>query len=105
MIDRRAFARCLLGLAGFGALAMAGADASAQTAHEIEVRVGETVSFTLPRLVQIIDTEDRSIATMIVTPDGQARVTGVAEGRTRIVGRDLAQLPLIYPVTVLPARP
>ena len=69
------------------------------------MRVGETMSFALPRLVQIIDTEDHGIATMIVTPEGQARVTGVAEGRTRILGRDLAQLPLIYSVTVFPARP
>lgn len=102
MIVRRAF---VTGLLGFAALAWPGAGASAQTATDIEVRVGETVSFTLPRLAQIIDTEDHAIATMIVTPDGQARVTGVAPGRTRIIGRDLAQLPLIFPVTVSPARP
>jgi len=105
MIDRRTFAIRVLGLAGCIALAMAGSEASAQTAQAVEVRVGETVSFALPRLAQIIDTEDHSIATMVVTPDGQARVTGVAAGRTRIIGRDLAQLPLIFPVTVFPARP
>ncbi len=104
-MDRRSFAIRALGLAGCLALSLSGADASAQTASTIEVRVGETVSFALPRLVQIIDTEDHSIATMVVTPDGQARVTGVAAGRTRIVGRDIAQLPLIFPVTVVPARP
>jgi hypothetical protein len=100
MIHRRAFT--LLGLLALVGLATA--PASAQPASAIEVRVGETVNFSLPRLVQIIDPEDHAIATMIVTPDGQARVTGVSEGRTRIVGRDLAQLPLIYPVTVTPAR-
>ncbi len=105
MTDRRTFAIRALGLAGCFALAMAGSEASAQTAQPIEVRVGETVSFALPRLVQIIDTEDHAIATMVVTPDGHARVTGVAAGRTRIIGRDLAQLPLIFPVTVVPARP
>jgi len=97
-MDRRSFAIRALGLAGCLALALSGADASAQTTSAVEVRVGETVSFALPRLVQIIDTEDHSIATMVVTPDGQARVT-------RIVGRDIAQLPLIFPVTVVPARP
>ncbi|TAK28513.1 MAG: hypothetical protein EPO40_13840 [Myxococcaceae bacterium] len=104
-MDRRSFAIRALGLAGCLALGLSGADASAQTTAAVEVRVGETVSFALPRLVQIIDTEDHSIATMVVTPDGQARVTGVAVGRTRIVGRDIAQLPLIFPVTVVPARP
>ena len=79
--------------------------ASAQTTTTVEVRVGETVSFALPRLVQIIDTEDHAVATMIVTPDGHARVTGVSVGQTRIIGRDLAQIPLIFPVTVIPARP
>jgi len=105
MMDRRSFAIRALGLAGCLALALSGADASAQTTTTVEVRVGETVSFALPRLVQIIDTEDHSIATMVVMPDGQARVTGVAVGRTRIIGRDIAQLPLIFPVTVIPARP
>ncbi|MDB4929660.1 MAG: hypothetical protein JWM10_2144 [Myxococcaceae bacterium] len=101
MIHRRAFT--LLGLLGLVGLATA--PASAQTTSAIEVRVGETVSFTLPRLVQIIDTEDHAVATMVVTPDGHARITGVSEGRTRVIGRDLAQLPLIYPVTVVAARP
>lgn len=105
MIDRRAFTVRLLALAGCAALAMRGGAAAAQTSSEVEVRVGETASFALPRLAQTIDTEDHAIATMVVTPDGQVRVTGVAVGRTRILGRDLAQLPLIYPVTVLPARP
>lgn len=104
-MDRRSFAIRAFGLAGCLALGLSGADASAQTAAAVEVRVGETVSFALPRLVQIIDTEDHAIATMVVTPDGQARVTGVAVGRTRIVGRDIAQLPLIFPVTVVPSRP
>ena len=106
MVQRRGFVMGLLGIAGCAALIGFGAEAVAQSAPEaIEVRVGETVSFALPRLVQIIDTEDHDIATMVVTPDGQARVTGVAPGRTRILGRDLAQLPLIYAVTVTPARP
>ena len=105
MNHRRTFALRALGLVGCIALAMAGREASAQSSTAVEVRVGETVSFSLPRLVQIIDTEDHAIATMVVTPDGHVRVTGVSEGRTRIVGRDLAQLPLIFPVTVLPARP
>ena len=105
MINRRTFAVRLVGLAGCVALAMAAGEASAQTTPAIEVRVGETVNFALPRLAQIIDTEDHAIATMIVTPDGYARVTGVAVGRTRIIGRDLAQVPLIFPVTVFPARP
>jgi hypothetical protein len=103
MIHRRAFT--LLGLLALVGVAAAPAPAAAQSAQPIEVRVGETVSFALPRLVQIIDTEDHAVATMIVTPDGHVRVSGVAEGRTRIVGRDLAQIPLIFPVTVVAARP
>jgi hypothetical protein len=105
MIDRRGFAIRLVGLAGCAALALASGVAAAQTASAVEVRVGETVSFALPRIAQIIDTENHAVATMVVTPDGHARVTGVAPGTTRIIGRDLAQLPLIFPVTVLPARP
>ncbi len=102
---RRTFAIQALGLLGCIAMAMAGSKAFAQSTTAVEVRVGETVSFSLPRLVQIIDTEDHAIATIVVTPDGHVRVTGISEGRTRIVGRDLAQLPLIFPVTVLPTRP
>ena len=105
MTNRRAFTLRLLGLAGCVALALAAGEASAQTTQAIEVRVGETVSFALPRLAQIIDTEDHAVATMIVTPDGHARVTGVSVGQTRIIGRDFAQIPLIFPVTVIPARP
>lgn len=105
MVDRRAFATRVLGLIGCAALAVTSGEASAQTTQAVEVRVGETVSFALPRLAQIIDTENHAVATMVVMPDGQARVTGVAAGRTRIIGRDISQLPMIFPVTVFPARP
>lgn len=104
MINRRGFLVATAGVAAVAAAGLQARDASAQSGG-VEVRVGESVLFQLPRIAQIIDTEDHSVATMTVLPDGHARVTGVSEGRTRIIGRDLAQLPLIFPVTVTAARP
>lgn len=96
----------VLGLAGFVTLALSTGPAAAQTtASGVEVRVGESVLYQLPRLPQIIDTEDHAIATMTVLPTGQARITGVAVGRTRIIGRDISQMPMIFPITVIPATP
>lgn len=105
MPTRRTFLVRALGLAGVVALAFSTGPAAAQNAGGVEVRVGESVNYQLPRLPQIIDTEDHAIATMVVLPDGQARITGVAVGRTRIIGRDISQLPMIFPINVIPATP
>ena len=102
---RRSSPLRVLGLAGCLAFGLSTGPAAAQTASGVEVRVGESVNYMLPRLPQIIDTEDHAIATMVVLPDGHARVTGIAVGRTRIIGRDISQLPMIFPVTVIPATP
>ena len=99
MLTRRAFTASVLALA----LATTATTAVAQQ-RPIEVRVGETAEFTLPRQAMIIDSEDHSIATFELRPDGTAVVTGVAPGRTRIIGRDYAQMPFLYDVIVLPAR-
>lgn len=82
--------------------ALAGARSLRADGRVLEVKVGEELEFTLPRLAQIIDTEDHAIATLTVLPDGRARVRGVAPGRTRIVGRDFGDLPMIFPVLVTP---
>ncbi len=105
MLFRRSSFLRALGLAACVALGLSTGPAAAQTAGGVEVRVGESVNYMLPRLPQIIDTEDHSIATMVVLPDGHARVTGIAVGRTRIIGRDISQLPMTFPVTVIPATP
>lgn len=93
----RALPRLLLALAlGVGlALVWTGA-----LADGVRVKVGKTVKITLPRQPQIVGVEDPSIATLKVLPDGHALVRGVRAGRTRIIGRDNAQLPFIIPVTV-----
>jgi Flp pilus assembly secretin CpaC len=80
------------------ALGIAGhADAEPRS---IELHVGEEKTFALPRQPQILGVEDPSIATVTVLPDGRAVVRGVAPGRTRIVGRDFGDLPMIFPVVV-----
>lgn len=73
------------------------------TATAIEVHVGESTLFQLPRPPMIIGTEDPSIARVTVRPNGQVVVYGLTVGRTRIIGRDFAQRPLIFPVVVLEA--
>lgn len=93
-----------LRMVGLLALSAAAGDASAQSSA-VEVHVGETVNFAIPRLPMFLDTEDHAVATLVVQPNGQARVTGVAVGHTRIIGRDFAEVPMVFPVTVLPARP
>ena len=84
-----------------GALAAAGAAGAQAQPQAFEVRVGEERSFPLPRQPQILGSEDPSIATVTVLPDGRAVVRGVAPGRTRIVGRDFGDLPMIFPVVVI----
>jgi hypothetical protein len=69
----------------------------------ITVRVGETVTFMLPRRPMIINSENTDVATLVIRPDGAALVTGVSVGATRIIGRDIATLPMIFPVEVLAA--
>jgi Flp pilus assembly secretin CpaC len=79
--------------------------ATAAAEGEWVVQVGETKSFALPRQPQIIGVEDPSIASMRVLPDGTARVTGLREGTTRIVGRDNAQVPIVIGVKVVAPPP
>jgi len=66
----------------------------------VKVKVGQTVKVPLPRQPKILGIEDPSIASMKVTDDGHAMVTGLRPGKTRIIGRDFAELPIIIPVTV-----
>lgn len=87
-----------------GALALTAPAATAQS-RAIEVKVGETVDFALPRQPQILGVENTSIATAAILPDGHARITGVAVGNTRLVGRDFAELPMIFPITVVARTP
>jgi Flp pilus assembly secretin CpaC len=87
-----------------GALALAAPAATAQS-RAIEVKVGETVDFALPRQPQILGVENTSVATAVILPDGHARITGVSVGSTRLVGRDFAELPMIFPITVLARAP
>lgn len=103
MPSARSISMRVLGLAAGLALAASTGAVSAQSSPSIEVRVGQSVTFELPRRPMIIDSEDRQIATLVVLPDGHAQVTGVAAGHTRIIGRDIASLPMIFPVTVLAA--
>ena len=70
----------------------------------VKVKVGQTVKVPLPRQPKILGVEDPSIASLKVTPDGHALVTGLRQGRTRIVGRDFAELPIIIPLVVGPAK-
>ncbi len=96
--------RRLVGILVAGGLAltvMAGT-ALSQTPEEVLVREGRSVTFPLPRQPQTLASEDPSVALVEILPDGKARVTGVSEGSTRIVGRDHAQVPIIIRVRVLP---
>ena len=76
---------------------VAGGSARAAT---VRVRVGQTVKVALPRQPKIIGVEDPAIASIKVTDDGKALVRGLKAGRTRIIGRDFAELPFIIPVVV-----
>jgi Flp pilus assembly secretin CpaC len=69
-------------------------------ADSVRVKAGKTVKITLPRQPKIVSVEDPSIATLKVLPDGHALVQGRRPGRTRIIGRDFAEVPFIIPVTV-----
>jgi Pilus formation protein N terminal region len=100
---RRLFASALAVVS----LAFVGARVSAQPAEPtpIEITVGATVTVPIPRRPMIIDTEDHAIATFEMQNDGTARVTGVAVGRTRIVGQDYASVPILIPLNVVAAAP
>lgn len=80
-------------------LALGASLASAQ-ARPLEVRVGDDTYLALPRQPRILGSEDDAIATVTVLPDGRARVHGVAAGRTRVIGRDFAELPMVFDVVV-----
>jgi hypothetical protein len=103
MAHSRSFRRPLglLLLIGGLALAFSAGPALSQTPEEVLVRVGRSVTFPLPRQPQRLVSEDPSVAVVEVLPDGKARVTGVAVGTTRIVGRDHAQVPMTIEVRVL----
>ena len=96
MLHRR---RTVLALLVAVPLALA-ASASRAQERALEVRVGDDAFLPLPRQPRIFGSEDEAIATVTVLPDGRARVHGVAPGRTRLVGRDFAELPMIFPVVV-----
>ena len=82
------------------AVALIFAATTSEAAGGVYVARGNTVSVALPRQPRIIAVEDKSVAAMTVTPDGRALVTGLRAGRTRIVGKDYAEVPIIIPVTV-----
>jgi hypothetical protein len=54
----------------------------------------------VPRLLQTIGVEDETVASLTLLPDGHARVRGRRVGRTRIIGRDYAQVPIVIRVRV-----
>ena len=88
-------------LALLGSLAFAlTTDAVSAQSRAIEVKVGETVFFALPRQPQILGVENTAVATVAVLADGRAQITGVSVGTTRLVGRDFAELPMVFPITV-----
>jgi Flp pilus assembly secretin CpaC len=74
--------------------------ATPASADEVVVKVGAAVVITLPRQPQRIAVEDETVASLTLLPDGRARVRGLRVGRTRIIGRDHAQVPIIVPVRV-----
>lgn len=82
------------------AIALALLFAGEAAAAVVRVKVGQTVKVPLPRQPKILGIEDASIASMTVTNDGHAMVSGLRPGKTRIIGRDFAELPIIIPVTV-----
>lgn len=102
MISRRRLLACALAAAP---LALAAPYAAAQSAEPtpVEVAVGAAVTVTIPRRPMIIDTEDHAVATLEMQPDGTGRVTGVAVGRTRIIGQDFASVPILIPIVVVAA--
>lgn len=104
MIARRHLLACALTV---GSFALVGARVSAQPSEltPVEIAVGATVTVPIPRRPMIIDTEDHAIATFEMQNDGTARVTGVAVGRTRIVGQDYASVPILIPLNVVAAAP
>jgi hypothetical protein len=67
----------------------------------ITVKAGQTVKLKLPRQPRIIGVENPAIAALKVLPDGHALLTGLRAGRTRIIGRDYAEVPIIIGVTVV----
>jgi Flp pilus assembly secretin CpaC len=74
------------------------------SAAGVQVEVGRTVKIKLPRQPRIIGVEDPTIATLRLLPDGHALVTGRRIGRTRIIGRDFAEVPIIIKVAVVPPK-
>jgi len=72
----------------------------AQTPEQIRVKVGATVTVPLPRKPKILGSEDPAIATATVLPSGQVKVTGKKAGKTRLIGRDFSETPMIIPVIV-----
>ena len=74
--------------------------ALAQKPASVIVKVGKSVTVPLPRHPQRLDIEDASVATMEVLAEGKVKVTGKKVGKTRIVGRDNAQVPIIIEVVV-----
>lgn len=88
--------------AGGLVLALLAGPAFSQTPEEVIVRVDRSVTFPLPRQPLTLASEDPSVAVVEVLADGKARVTGMAPGTTRIIGRDHAMVPIIISVRVLP---
>ena len=83
-------------------LPMASAPASAAATAAVQVKAGKMVTIRLPRNPRIIGVEDPSVATLEILAGGHARVLGKRAGKTRVIGRDFAELPIVIPVTVTP---
>ena len=82
------------------AFALAPARAQAQTPQEIRVKVGATTSVMLPRKPKFLGVENSELASATVMPSGKVKVTGKKAGRTRLVGRDFADVPMVIPILV-----
>ncbi len=87
--------------AGGLVLAFIAGPAFSQTPEEVLVRESRSVTFPLPRQLQLLESEDPSVAVVEVLADGKARVTGVSVGSTRLVGRDHSQVPIVIRVRVV----
>lgn len=86
----------------WGVSRVASAQPAVGSTAQITVRVGATTVFQLPRQPQFLSSQNPAVAAMVVLPDGRVQVRGVSAGQTQIVGRDFAEMPFVYAVTVTP---
>jgi len=82
-------------------LLLQSSSASAQTPTEVLVHLGKVTSLSLPSKSATLRVEDPSVASLSLLPSGQAQVTGLKVGSTRLVGRGEGGRPLVIAVRVV----